>query len=298
MIHFLFVTLQPFEIIAKNLIMEEPLLSYKCMPPLLSEADLEGMAFNTPVPFYDTSVACGMPKDNGSVLPFMVLMPDEIIGPYDTYCTRAIGDSMEDLEICSGDLLVMETPPVYESRDIVLAEIDGEKTLKTYYVAENGEQWLVPANKKYHSIRLDGSKPVKFCGRLKQHLRRSPHDPLEHIVESIEQERKLMETGRVQSEDFRILAFSPECADRVISRLHVLMEGKFKPRDVLMPLRAAIEAGAIRRPTWAEFISEFGCKLASKASLSGYTDPTKDKYGDDPQFVAMVDDFRQIIRSR
>lgn len=278
--------------------MEEPLLRYKSMAPLLCEADLEGMVFNTPVPFYDTTVACGKPKDNGDVSPVMILMPDEVVGPYGTYCTRAEGDSMKDLEIYAGDLLLIETPPVYNSRDIVLAEVDGEKTLKTYYVAENGEQWLVPANKKYHSIKLDGSKTVRFCGRLKQHLRRSPHDALEHIVESIEQERALMEAGRVESEDFKTLAFSSECADRVISRLHVLMTGKIKPRDVLMPLRAAIEAGAIRRPTWAEFISEFGSKLASKASLSGYTDPTKDKYGDDPQFWAMVEDFRQMIRQR
>ena len=277
--------------------MEEPLLRYKCMPPLLCEEDLEGMTFNTPVPFYDTTVACGKPKDNGDVTPVMILMPDEVVGPYGTYCTRAEGDSMKDLEIYSGDLLVMEAPPVYESRDIVLAEVDGEKTLKTYYVAENGEQWLVPANKKYHAIKLDGSKTVIFRGRLKQHLRRSPHDPLEHIVESIEKERALMETGRAKSEDFKKLAYSPECADKVISRLHVLMECKNKPRDVLMPLRAAIEAGAIRRPTWAEFISEFGMKLASKTSLSGYTDPTKDKYADDPQFWAMVDDFRQMIRN-
>ena len=278
--------------------MEEPLLRYKCMAPLLCEADLEGMAFNTPVPFYDTSVACGNPKDTEDVMPVMMLMPDEVLGPYDVYCTRAKGDSMKDLGIYSGDLLLIEKPPVYESRDIVLAEIDGEKTLKTYYVAENGEQWLVPANEKYHATKLDGSKPVRFWGRLKQHLRRSPHDRLEHIVESIEQERKLMEAGRVQSEEFKTLAFSPECADKVISRLHVLMEGKIKPRDVLMPLRAAIEAGAIRRPTWAEFISEFGSKLASKTSLSDYTDPTKDKYGDDPQFLALVDDFRQMIRHR
>ena len=43
--------------------MEEPLLRYKSMAPLLCEAELEGMACNTPVPFYDTTVACGNPKD-------------------------------------------------------------------------------------------------------------------------------------------------------------------------------------------------------------------------------------------
>lgn len=64
---------------------------------------------------------------------------------------------------------------------------------------------------------------------------------------------------------------------------------------MMMPLRAAIEAGAIRRPTWAEYGSEFGFKRTSKTSLSDYTDPTKNKYADEQQFWTMVDDFRKLI---
>ena len=136
---------------------------------------------------------------------------------------------------------------------------------------------------------------IRFKGRVKHHLRRTPVDSVLHIVETIEDARAQMTSKQAQSEEFKRLVVSPEYADEVISRLHVLMKGKLKPRDLLMPLCAAIRAGAIRRPTWAEFVAEFGFKCTSKASLSGYTDPTKDKYGDEPQFWVMVEDFRRII---
>lgn len=68
-------------------------------------------------------------------------------------------------------------------------------------------------------------------------------------------------------------------AEAVISLLRQLMAGKQKPKDVMMPVRAAIEAGVIRRPTWEEFCSEFGTDLLkSKASFSDYTNPDRSPY--------------------
>ena len=66
---------------------------------LLRVADLEGLEFNTPVPFFDTAVPCGVPGDLGDVPKIFIMMPNELVGPYDTYCTRATGDSMADLKI-------------------------------------------------------------------------------------------------------------------------------------------------------------------------------------------------------
>ena len=263
---------------------------------LLDAADLKGLEFNTPVPFYDTAVPCGNPMDLGDVPKVMIMMPDELVGPYETYCTRATGDSMADLGIMTGDMLVMENVPEYYSHDIVLAEIDGEKTLKTYYVDEAGSQWLIPANKKYKATKLNGNMHIVFKGRLKHHIRRAPHDSMQHIIESIEEAKELMKSRGAESEEFKMLVVKPECADKVVGRLHELSDGKLKPRDMLMPFRAAMEAGAIRRPTWAEYGLEFGFKRTSKTSLSDYTDPTKNKFADEPRFWAMVEDFRRLIR--
>ena len=58
-----------------------------------------------------------------------------------------------------------------KSHLLKMAEIDGERLLKTYYIDENGDHWLVPANPKFRSIKLDGSTRVRFWGKLKHHLR-------------------------------------------------------------------------------------------------------------------------------
>ena len=84
-------------------------------------------------------------------------------------------------------------------------------------------------------------------------------------------------------------------AEAVITLLRQLMEGKTKPKDVLMPVRAAMDAGVIRRPTWEEFCQEFGSyRLKSKASFSDYTNPDKSPYtGAD--FQMMKEKFRQLM---
>lgn len=262
---------------------------------LLTEADMEGMVFNTPVPFYDTTVSCGKPIGTDEVPPVFMMMPDEMLGINDVICTRTTGDSMIGADIMPGDLIFIEKVAEYYSHDIVLADIDGERLLKSYYIDEKGDQWLVPANPKYSSIKLDGTKRVYFVGKLKYHLRNSPHLSMQCIVESINEAKAMMKLNSVASEEFKKLVVRPERAEKVIARLHELMDEKMKPKDILMPIRAAMEAGAIRRPTWAEFIAEFGSKRASKGSLSDYTDTTKDKFAGEPQYMSLVDDFRRLI---
>jgi len=77
--------------------------------------------------------------------------------------------------------------------------------------------------------------------------------------------------------------------------LRQLMEGKTKPKDVLMPVRAAMEAGVIRRPTWEEFCQEFGSyRLKSKTSFSDYTNPDNKPYAG-ADFEMMKDKFRRLV---
>ena len=95
--------------------------------------------------------------------------------------------------------------------------------------------------------------------------------------------------------DFGLLVCKPEKAALVTRRLHELMEGKTRPKDVLMPVRAAMDAGALRRPTWPEFCSEFGRgRLRCKSSLSNYTQPDIAPY-QGSAFDEMVKEFRNLI---
>jgi len=56
-----------------------------------------------------------------------------------------------------------------------------------------------------------------------------------------------------------------------------------------------MDAGVIRRPTWEEFVQDFGAyRLKSKSSFSDYTNPDKEPYtGAD--FLAMKEKFRKLM---
>jgi len=61
------------------------------------------------------------------------------------------GESMIDAGIKSGDLVVVERGAVAKSGDIVIAEVDGEWTMK-YYRTKGARVWLEPANSIYQAI--------------------------------------------------------------------------------------------------------------------------------------------------
>lgn len=68
-----------------------------------------------------------------------------------TYLLQVDGDSMIDAHIAPGDLVVAERTNVARDGDIVIAEVDGEWTMK-YFKQRLGRVWLEPANKKYKPI--------------------------------------------------------------------------------------------------------------------------------------------------
>ena len=61
------------------------------------------------------------------------------------------GDSMIDAHIEKGDMVLVERTNKAEDGQIVIAEVDGEFTLK-YFRKVGGKVWLEPANKNYQPI--------------------------------------------------------------------------------------------------------------------------------------------------
>lgn len=68
-----------------------------------------------------------------------------------TYLLEVDGDSMIEAHIADGDLVVAERTNVAKDGDIVIAEVDGEWTMK-YYREKSGKRWLEAANKNYKPI--------------------------------------------------------------------------------------------------------------------------------------------------
>lgn len=83
-----------------------------------------------------------------------VLSLDEFLvrRPEATFMLTVSGDSMIDAGIQPGDLVLVERGRTPKSGDIVVAQVDGEWTLK-YYAKDRDGVRLEPANKKYRTIR-------------------------------------------------------------------------------------------------------------------------------------------------
>jgi len=68
-----------------------------------------------------------------------------------TYMLEVDGDSMIDAHIEKGDMVLVEKTNQAKDGDIIIAEVDGEFTMK-YFRKEGNKVWLEPANKNYKPI--------------------------------------------------------------------------------------------------------------------------------------------------
>lgn len=82
-----------------------------------------------------------------------VLSLDEYLiqHPDQSYLIKVTGDSMVDAGIHEGDLVVVERGRSPKDQDIVVAQVDGEWTMK-YYEKQGSQVKLIAANKKYTPI--------------------------------------------------------------------------------------------------------------------------------------------------
>src|SRR3989338_2922399 len=76
---------------------------------------------------------------------FLINRPDK------SYLLRVSGESMIEAGIHPGDLVVVEDGKLPKNGDIVVAEVDGDYTLK-YFHKEKDRIKLMPANKKFSPI--------------------------------------------------------------------------------------------------------------------------------------------------
>ena len=68
-----------------------------------------------------------------------------------TYMLEVDGDSMIDAHIEKGDMVLVERANTAKDGQIVIAEVDGEFTMK-YFRKVGDKAWLEPANKNYKPI--------------------------------------------------------------------------------------------------------------------------------------------------
>lgn len=92
-----------------------------------------------------------------------LMLPQNLIGKDDLYCLRVQGESMIDIGILDGDIVVLRQQDTAENGEIVVAMTeDDEATLKRIFY-EDGRVRLQPENRTMAPIYADS---VTVLGRL------------------------------------------------------------------------------------------------------------------------------------
>ena len=106
---------------------------------------------------YSGVIPCGTPSEQIEVTDRFFSMPRELFGPGEFFMLRASGDSMVDVGIDDGDLVIIRRTTEAHVGDIVAALVDYESTLKTLLKTETNRYYLHPENrnKGYQDIKPD-----------------------------------------------------------------------------------------------------------------------------------------------
>lgn len=121
------------------------------------------------VPIIGT-VQAGMPvtaiQNQEAVLP----LPLMLIGNSECFLLRVRGESMRDVGIFEGDLLIVRNQSTANNGDIVVARIDDDATVKRFY-RENGHIRLQPENSDFEPIITDNCIiEGKVIGLIRDHI--------------------------------------------------------------------------------------------------------------------------------
>ncbi|MCF6185618.1 MAG: translesion error-prone DNA polymerase V autoproteolytic subunit [Bacteroidales bacterium] len=106
------------------------------------------------IPFVDEGISAGFPSPAQDFLDMSIDLNKELIkNPPSTFFGRVKGDSMKDLGIDNGDLLIIDKSLEVKNGKIAVCFIDGEFTVKKIKF-EKDFLWLIPANEKYPPIKV------------------------------------------------------------------------------------------------------------------------------------------------
>jgi len=99
------------------------------------------------------TVEAGFPSPAEESLADNISLDDLLIQNREaSFLIKVSGDSMTGAGIMPGDMVIVDRGRVAKSGDIVIAEVDGQWTMK--YLRKRGEDvLLVPANPRYQPIR-------------------------------------------------------------------------------------------------------------------------------------------------
>ncbi|MCF7728809.1 MAG: translesion error-prone DNA polymerase V autoproteolytic subunit [Chthoniobacterales bacterium] len=118
------------------------------------------------IPMVTAKVEAGFPSPADDHMERSIDLNEELIGnPAATFFVRVSGDSMRDANIHSGDILVIDRSVTPIDRQIVVAMIDGEFTVKRFRKTKD-RIFLEAENPAFHPIEVGENQELTIWGAV------------------------------------------------------------------------------------------------------------------------------------
>ena len=135
----------------------------KCTDNLVFFA-VDGVITSSSIPVFSDSVQAGFPSPAEDHMDMDLNLNDYLVkNPSATFCVKAIGESMKDAGIKSGDIMIVDKSLDPKNRSIVLAVINGEFTVKRVNMSDN-TLYLMPENSSFSPIRITEEMDFQVWG--------------------------------------------------------------------------------------------------------------------------------------
>jgi DNA polymerase V len=120
-------------------------------PQIYSFKDLSTLE----LPLYESRVSAGFPSPADDELDETLDLNKYLVKhPEATFFVRVDGDSMVQVGMYSGDILIVDRAQPVRNNDIIVAIVEGEFTVKRFVRTEQGSIELHPENPAYEPILL------------------------------------------------------------------------------------------------------------------------------------------------
>lgn len=176
----------------------------------LRRSGLNPMLCDTVIPYVDVPVLAGHPRAPGDATPGKyILMPRELLGHHPVFLIDVNGDSMRDAGIMPGDRLEVEIESRVDDGDIVVAEVDGDCTVKTFFTDDEKVEWLVPCNDDYAAICLK-EREWRIIGKVVGLRKALPRSTFAACARSVDRQRTVQMKAATTPSDVSLLPKQPE----------------------------------------------------------------------------------------
>lgn len=228
----------------------------------LEDAGLNPVHHNMAVPHLEVSAQCGLPTELGDMDPTRYrAIPVELLRMGTVLSVDVKGDSMEDAGIYEGnriEVLLTDNESGVRDGDVVVADVDGGVTVKTFYRDEDGDRWLLPHNEKYAPIQLTNDIPWRIVGKVIAVRTDNPHTSTAGMLKIMKRAKKKKE--EVVPTQKQVAKAIRKAADRVVYQ-----------RQWFAVYRVLVDSGALLKNDFASFIELVRQTVPDHAALPTLT---------------------------